>query len=170
MPRGRPLGWLAWRRTSARRSFKSRSTGLGLAGYVMSTVACSTCGARLRAPDNAAGRRFKCSRCGGVIVVPADSMAMLAAAAHGAGAAAGPSVAAAGRGRPAGSAVAVRPAPPPMAPDFAAPVPGAAAGAAPLTSPGSAAAKGAGLPLWVVLGGAGLAAMVVVAVGAAIVY
>jgi DNA-directed RNA polymerase subunit RPC12/RpoP len=137
----------------------------------MSTVACSTCGASLRAPDDAAGRRFKCSQCGGVIVVPGEPMAMLAAAAHGLGVAAGTSRPARVRGRPAEASVAVRPAPPPMVPTFMAPLPDAAALSAHAgRSPGGTTAQRAGIPLWVLLGGAGLAAMLVAAVGAAVVY
>src|SRR4051812_43805308 len=110
----RPTTWVvtgaAHAGTSAVQFFAA--AGTGLAGYVMSIVACSTCGARLRAPDDAAGRRFKCSQCGGVIVAPGEPMAMLAAAAHGLGVAAGASRPARVRGRPAEASVAVRPAPP----------------------------------------------------------
>src|SRR5438105_1278974 len=35
------------------------------------TVACPCCAAKLRAPDAAAGGKFKCPKCGGVLSVPA---------------------------------------------------------------------------------------------------
>jgi hypothetical protein len=58
-----------------------------------------------------------------------------------------------------------------MAPTFMAPFPGAAAMAAHAgASPGGTTAKRAGVPLWVVLGGAGVAALVVAAIGVAVVY
>lgn len=33
-------------------------------------VSCSSCGAKLRAPDNAAGRTFKCPKCGDLLRAP----------------------------------------------------------------------------------------------------
>jgi predicted RNA-binding Zn-ribbon protein involved in translation (DUF1610 family) len=33
------------------------------------SISCSTCGAKLRVPDNAAGRKFKCPKCGNQILV-----------------------------------------------------------------------------------------------------
>jgi predicted RNA-binding Zn-ribbon protein involved in translation (DUF1610 family) len=35
------------------------------------SITCSSCGAKLRAPDNAAGRTFKCPRCGNELIVAA---------------------------------------------------------------------------------------------------
>ena len=35
------------------------------------TVTCPSCGARLKAPDNAAGKKLACSQCRGPIAVPA---------------------------------------------------------------------------------------------------
>jgi len=35
------------------------------------TVTCGSCGSMLRAPDTAAGRKVKCSKCGDAIAVPA---------------------------------------------------------------------------------------------------
>src|SRR5690348_2303414 len=62
----------------------------------MSKVVCSACGAQCRAPENAAGKRFRCPKCGGVISVPA-------AARVAAGTATGPAAAAATRVAPTAS-------------------------------------------------------------------
>jgi predicted RNA-binding Zn-ribbon protein involved in translation (DUF1610 family) len=35
------------------------------------SIACSSCGAKLRAPDNSIGRTFKCPKCGNVLTVGA---------------------------------------------------------------------------------------------------
>jgi hypothetical protein len=43
----------------------------GIANMPIS-VTCASCGAKLRAPDNAAGRKLACSKCKAAIVVPAD--------------------------------------------------------------------------------------------------
>lgn len=37
------------------------------------TIACPSCPAKLKVPENAAGRRVKCPKCGGVMTVPADA-------------------------------------------------------------------------------------------------
>lgn len=58
-----------------------------------------------------------------------------------------------------------------MAPAFATPLPGAPAVVAPAAaSAGAAPARRAGIPLWAVLGGAGVAAIVVAAIAATVVY
>jgi hypothetical protein len=36
------------------------------------SLSCPACGARLKAPDNAAGRTFRCPKCQGPVVVPAS--------------------------------------------------------------------------------------------------
>lgn len=155
----------------------------------MSKVVCSACGGQFRAPENAAGKRYRCPKCGGVISIPAT--AGLAASAKGAAPSVAPAPAAAGAGRtlvataarpplvpphpapvaaPAPGRLAPRPAPPPMAPAFVAPLvaPAAARSAAgPVAAP---PAKRGGIPLWLILGGAGLAAVVALAVGATVVY
>src|SRR5579862_7458626 len=38
------------------------------------SVACPTCGSRLKAPDNAAGKTVKCPKCAAPITVPVESM------------------------------------------------------------------------------------------------
>lgn len=42
------------------------------------TVACRACGTKLRAPDSAAGRRARCSTCGGAVPVPETAIALAA--------------------------------------------------------------------------------------------
>lgn len=37
------------------------------------SIACPACGARLKAPDGAAGRRFRCPRCQAAFLLPAES-------------------------------------------------------------------------------------------------
>ena len=37
------------------------------------SVACPTCGTKLKAPDNAVGKKVKCPKCASLVVVPAES-------------------------------------------------------------------------------------------------
>jgi uncharacterized membrane protein YjgN (DUF898 family) len=59
-------------------------------------ITCGNCGVTLRAPDNAAGRKVKCAKCGEGIIVPAGAPVLAAAPA---------ARAPAGRPRPARPAV-----------------------------------------------------------------
>lgn len=38
------------------------------------TVTCSSCSARMKAPNNLAGRRVKCAKCGNPLVIPPDNL------------------------------------------------------------------------------------------------
>ena len=44
------------------------------------SVTCDQCGARFKAPDAAAGKKGKCSKCGASLVVPAPAPAAAVAA------------------------------------------------------------------------------------------